>query len=81
MVEGVEAVGKAGDEISRNSAQEAASAQQVNQGIEQISCVVQTNSATAEESAAASEELSSQAAMMQSLIGTFQIDERFAKNN
>ena len=31
---------------------------QINKGIEQVSHVVQTNSATAEESAAASEELS-----------------------
>ena len=73
VVEGVEAVGKAGDEISRNSAQEAASAQQVNQGIEQISCVVQTNSATAEESAATSDDLLHQAKTLLALVQKFKL--------
>jgi methyl-accepting chemotaxis protein len=41
--------------------------------MDQISAVVQTNSATAEESAAASEELSSQAQMMKSLLGQFRL--------
>ena len=68
-------------EISQSASEEATAVAQITQGLDQVTAVVQTNSATAEESAAASEELSSQAAMMQSLIGTFQIDERFAKNN
>ena len=49
------------DNISRASSEQALSIAQVTQGIDQISSVVQTNSATAEESAAASEELSGQA--------------------
>ncbi len=68
-------------EISQSASEEATAVAQITQGLDQVTAVVQTNSATAEESAAASEELSSQAAMMQSLIGTFQIDERFAKNS
>ena len=44
---------------------------QINEGVEQISCVVQTNSATAEESAAASEELSAQADMLKNLVSKF----------
>lgn len=51
--------------------EQANSAGQVTVGINQISSVVQTNSATAEESAAASEELSSQSAMLKDLIGSF----------
>ncbi|MGN0669475.1 MAG: methyl-accepting chemotaxis protein, partial [Oscillospiraceae bacterium] len=47
--------------ISSASAEAADSIIQINTGVEQISNVVQTNSATAEESAAASEELSGQA--------------------
>ena len=43
------------------------------QGIDQISNVVQTNSATAEESAAASEELSAQAQFLKSLTGQFRL--------
>ena len=46
---------------------------QVTQGMEQISGVVQTNSATAEESAAASEELSGQALMLKKLVGGFKL--------
>lgn len=42
-------------------------------GIVQISGVVQNNSATAEESAATSQELSSQAAMLQQLVGSFRL--------
>ena len=44
---------------------------QVSMGIDQISSVVQTNSATAEQSAAASEELSGQANMLKKLVGNF----------
>ena len=40
-------------------------------GVDQISAVVQTNSATSEESAAASEELSSQAVMLKQMVGAF----------
>lgn len=42
-------------------------------GIEQISGVVQNNSATAEESAASSEELSGQASMLKELVDRFEI--------
>ena len=46
---------------------------QVTQGIDQISSVIQTNSATAEESAAASEELFSQSSLLKSLVGRFRL--------
>ncbi len=61
------------DNISENSNAQASAAAQVNIGIDQISSVVQTNSATAEESAAASQQLSGQAAMLKQLIGEFQL--------
>jgi len=48
---------------------------QVNTAIEQVSEVVQTNSATAQESAAASEELSSQAEIMKNSVAKFQLKE------
>lgn len=44
---------------------------QVTEGIDQISSVVQTNSATAQESAAASEELSAEATSLKDLVGRF----------
>jgi methyl-accepting chemotaxis protein len=42
-------------------------------GVEQISAIVQVNSATAEESAAASEELSSQAQVLQEMVSSIKI--------
>ncbi len=62
-------------DIAEASKEQAASAGQVTIGIDQISGVVQTNSATAEESAAASEELSGQSAMLKDLIGMFNLRE------
>jgi len=59
--------------IAEASKEQAASAGQVTVGIDQISGVVQTNSATAQESAAASEELSSQSAMLKNLISSFKL--------
>ncbi len=48
---------------------------QITQGIEQISVVIQTNSATAQQSAAASEELSGQAQMLETLVGGFKLQQ------
>lgn len=60
-------------EIAEASSQQATSIAEVNKGIEQVSQVVQTNSATAEESAAASEELSSQAALLKGMVNKFRL--------
>lgn len=59
--------------ISKASNEQANSIGQVTQRYEQISGVVQTNSATAEESAAASEELSAQAQLLNSLVSKFKM--------
>lgn len=61
------------DEISEAGNQQAEFMTQVTVGVDQISTVVQTNSATAEETAAASEELSSQANLLKELIARFKI--------
>ena len=58
-------------EIAISSQEQSMAISQINIGIEQVSQVVQANSATAEESAAASEEMSSQASVLASLIGRF----------
>ena len=60
-------------EIAAASNQQAAAVTQINQGIEQISQVTQSNTATAEESAAASEELSSQAQLLKNMVARFKI--------
>ena len=59
------------DKIALASKEQADSIKQVTIGVDQISSVVQTNSATSEESAAASEELSSQAELLKQLMGKF----------
>ena len=64
-------VAELNDKISEASKEAADSVAQVTVGIDQISNVVQTNSATAEQSAAASEELSGQAQMLDSLVSGF----------
>lgn len=61
------------DKISKASKEQSSSINQVTQGIDQISSVVQTNSATAEQSAAASEELSGQAQMLKDLVSRFKL--------
>lgn len=48
---------------------------QITQGLVQVSTVVQTNAATAEESSASSEELASQAQVLQQGIGRFKLRE------
>ena len=57
--------------ISQQTNEQMRDVAQVSNGIDQISSVVQTNSATAEESAAASEELSGQANLLKELVGRF----------
>ncbi len=59
--------------IANASNEQAAILTQINQGINQVSQVVQTNSATSEESAAASEELSSQASYLKENISKFKV--------
>lgn len=61
--------------IAAASGEQAVSIAQINMGMEQISGVVQTNSATAEQSAAASEELSDQALLLKDLVGQFRLAE------
>ncbi len=59
--------------IAASSRQQALSLRQIEKGMGQISDVVQTNSATAEESAAASGELSAQAQFLKELAGQFRL--------
>ena len=59
--------------ISSASEEEARGVSQLTMGIDQISSVVQSNTATAEQSAAASEELSGQANIMNDLVNRFQL--------
>lgn len=61
-------------EISNAASTQSENIRQILIGVDQISNVVQNNSATAEESAAASEELSAQANMLKDLVARFVLE-------
>lgn len=61
------------DDIAGSGGKQADMVVKINEGISRISNVVQSNSATAEQSAAASEELSGQAGMLKELIEKFRL--------
>lgn len=61
------------EEARAESERQSLSVTEIYRGMDQISFVVQSNSATSEESAAASEELNSQAEVMMSLISQFKL--------
>ena len=59
--------------IQQSSAEQAAAIKHIKQGLFQISTVVQTNAATAEENSATSEEMSAQAAALRGEVGKFKL--------
>ena len=61
------------EQLADSSVSQADAIAQLTTGVDQISAVVQTNSATSEESAAASQELSSQAVVMKQMIQKFRL--------
>ena len=73
IVSGINESGQLVGEIARSSEQQSAAISQINDRIGQVAQVVQQNSATAEESAAASEEMSGQSDMLQGLIARFKL--------
>jgi methyl-accepting chemotaxis protein len=79
IVEGVSQAAVLVGDIAVASNEQATGIALVDQGIGQVSQVVQTNSATAEQSAAASEELSGQAGLLKERVARFEL--RGRKNN
>ncbi len=73
VVAGAENVTADIKKISDASKEQELAINTIRDGISQISTVVQSNSATSEESAAASEELASQAQLLKRLIGSFRL--------
>lgn len=71
VVKGMDQIAASSQELSEISEEQASAMEQAELGVNQISEVVQSNSATAEESSATSEELSAQAESMSDLVGKF----------
>lgn len=74
VVDGMQNVNGMVDRITEASVQQADAIAQIRKSIELISEIVQGNSATSEESAAASEELSAQAQLLKSMVEQFEIE-------
>ena len=79
IVDGARDVASKIEQISQSNIQQANFIIQIRQSIEQISDIVQGNSATSEESAAASEELAAQAQILRELVSRFELLERDGK--
>ncbi len=75
----VEGVNKSSDiviNISKSSKEQLSSITEITKNISQVNIVVQQNSATAEQSAAASQELSGQSAMLEELVNKFKLSSK-----
>lgn len=75
VVENTEQILDMIDKIANASNDQALSISQISFGVDEIASVVHQNSATSEESAAASEKLNQQAEMMKNLISEFQLSQ------
>ena len=71
VVEGIKLIASSSKTISETATEQAEAMKQTELGVNQISEVVQSNSATAQEAPATSEELSAQAMTLDSLISKF----------
>lgn len=71
VVEGIRKVADSSKELSSISSSQMATMKEAELGVDQISDVIQTNAAVAEESSATSEELSAQAISLDELIAKF----------
>lgn len=68
-----ELVGRFVGEIQQASYKQAAVIDEINQGLSQVSAVIQTNAATAEESSSSSEELVAQAHLLSQEVEKFKL--------
>jgi methyl-accepting chemotaxis protein len=73
IVEGIDESTRLVGDIARSSEEQSIGISQVNTGVDEVAQVVQQTSATAEESAATSQEMSEQAHVMEELISRFKL--------
>lgn len=85
IVQSIETTVNLSNEIAVSSSEQAAGINQVNSGILKLSEVVKNNSATAQEMAASSEQISGQAALLKDMVGRFNLEvtenQEFLGNN
>jgi methyl-accepting chemotaxis protein len=74
IVSGANKVAEFLEEIATASREQAEAIEQVNSGLDQIDQVTQSNTASAEESASAAEELAGQSQQLKSMIATFRLE-------
>lgn len=74
VVEGIKEIADFSKNLKSMMEEQAEAMRQTEMGIDQISNVVQSNAATAEEASATSEELSAQATMLDHLVGQFKLE-------
>ena len=79
VADGTRQVAETIDTVARAYREQAGRLSEIAKGVDQIADVVQTNSATAEQSAAASQELSSQANMMHQQIAHFKLGQDYSE--
>jgi methyl-accepting chemotaxis protein len=80
ILESVSELNGYGEKVATSSDEQTIAIDQINQGILQIADVVQSTSATAEETAAASEELSSQAVLLRKELSRFNVKNQATKS-
>ena len=74
IVSGINESNQIVSQIAISSEEQSAGIAQIDRGIDQVAQVIQHNTATAEESAAVSEEMSSQSTLLENLIAGFRTD-------
>ncbi len=74
IVTGINESNKIVNDIAKSSEEQSIAITKINDGIDSVAQVVQQNSATAEESAAASEEMNSQSNVLQELVMRFKLN-------
>ena len=79
IVSGINQSNQIVGEIAVSSNEQTLGIMQINTGIDQVALVIQQNSATAQESAAASEQMSSQSGMLEEMVSQFKLREKRAK--
>ena len=80
IVSGINESNKIVNEIAKSSGEQSVGISNINSGIEHVAIVVQQNSATSEQSAAASVEMSGQAETLEHLVGQFKLRDRRSRH-